>query len=155
MHRAVLVQSRSRKMKASELIHSLGPMFGVELPVSEEGTAQVLFDEDAVDFQAADGQLFVMADIGSADGCEDLYGTLLIANCLGNETLGCTIGLDAERRVLMLHRIIEGDWTEHEFQNVIAQFVKALRYWKAWTAAGGRVHEASLTSLGDSALLAV
>ncbi len=143
-------------MKASELIHSIGPMLGIELAVSDEDTAQVLFDDDAVDFQVADGRLFVMADIGSADGCENLYGSLLKANCLGAETLGCTIGLDAERRVLTLHRIIEGDWTDEDFQNVLAQFVKALRYWKEWAASGGSVTEdtAPVTD-GDGAMLAV
>ena len=97
----------------------------------------MLFDDDTVDFQTAESRLFIMADIGSAEGCESLYGSLLKANCLGIETLGCTIGLDAERNVLMLHRMLEGDWSEQDFQNVLAQFVKALRYWKDWSAAGG------------------
>lgn len=142
-------------MKASELMDSLGPMLGIDLPAGGDGAVDVLFDEDAVDFQAADGRLFVMADIGSADGCEALYGTLLKANCLGAETLGCTIGLDAERHVLTLHRLIEGDWTEAAFQDVVAQFVKALRYWKEWAAAGGSVHEDAAPPAGGATLLAV
>ncbi len=142
-------------MKASELIHCLGPMLGADLPASGDGPVLVLFDEDAVDFQAADGRLFVMADIGSAEGCEALYGTLLQANCMGAETLGCTIGLDAERRVLTLHRLVEGDWTELEFQALLGQFVKALRYWKEWALAGGSVHEDAAAPEGDAAMLAV
>ena len=141
-------------MRASQLMDSLGPMLGIDIPATGDGAVQVLFDEDAVDFQVADGGLFVMADIGRADGCEALYGTLLKANCLGAETLGCTIGLDAERRVLTLHRLIEGDWTEAEFQGVVAQFVKALRYWKEWATAGGSVHEVAVQPEG-SAMLAV
>ncbi len=142
-------------MKAEELFNSLGPMLGVEFPADGDGAVQVLFDEDAVDFQVADGRLFVMADIGPADGCESLYRALLKANCLGAETLGSTIGLDAERRVLTLHRLIEGDWNEQEFQDALAQFVKALRYWKEWAAAGGSVHEDADLPEGGAALLAV
>ncbi len=113
----------------------LGGLLGIAIESGDGSACRVLFDNDAVDFQTAGQTLFLIADLGSSKGCEDEYVALLRANCCGAETLGAVIGLDAERQVLTLHMMLTGAMEEEEFKSMLAAFLKAVRYWKAWVAA--------------------
>ncbi len=119
----------------TEIPNQLGDLLGISIDTAIDGACQVLFDEDAVEFQTAGQMLFLIADLGSARGCEDEYAALLRANCCGAETLGAVIGLDAERQMLTLHLMLTGAMEVEEFKEHLAAFLKALRYWKAWVAA--------------------
>ena len=121
-------------MKAAELVSELGSALGITLSLGEDGTCRVFFDEDAVDFEKSGESLYVMADIASASGREDAFKRLLSANCLGSETGGATLSLDAAREVFMLHAMFQEDTPYPAFEERIAVFVKALRYWKEWLA---------------------
>ena len=138
-------------IKVAEIPEALGAMLGIELSPGEGGACQVIFDEDAVDFQVAEGRLFIAADLGRLPESEGGCAELLKANCFGAETLGATIGLDAERQVLTMHMMLAGAIEEEEFKELLAAFVEALRRWKAWTAAGGVA--AAAGSHGTEALL--
>ncbi len=120
---------------ATEIPNQLNSLLGISIHAGENGACRVLFDDDAVDFQTAGPALFLIADLGSAKGCEDEFGALLRANCCGAETLGAVIGLDAERQMLTLHMMLTGAMEEEEFKSMLAAFLKAVRYWKAWVAA--------------------
>ena len=122
-------------IQVTEILDSLGAMLGIELSPGENGSCQVLFGDDAVDFQVSGRRLFIMADLGRTSVSEAECAALLKANCLGEETLGATIGLDAERQVLTMHLMLAGAIEEEEFKALLADFVKAVRYWKAWAAA--------------------
>ncbi len=119
----------------TEIPNQLGGLLGISINPSESGACRVLFDADAVDFQTAGRTLFLIADLGSFKGCEEECAALLRANCCGAETLGAVIGLDADRQVLTLHMMLTGALEEEEFKGLLAAFLKAVRYWKAWVAA--------------------
>lgn len=119
----------------TEIPNQLGGLLGISINPSESGACRVLFDADAVDFQTAGHTLFLIADLGSFKGCEEECAALLRANCCGAETLGAVIGLDADRQMLTLHMMLTGALEEEEFKALLAAFLKAVRYWKAWVAA--------------------
>ncbi len=119
----------------TDIPNQLGSLLGIAINPGENGACRVLFDTDVVDFQTAGPTLFLIADLGSFKGCEEECAALLRANCCGAETLGAVIGLDAERQVLTLHMMLTGALEEEEFQGLLAAFLKAVRYWKAWVAA--------------------
>ncbi len=119
-------------MNVELLISELGHALGIELKLSEAGTCGVFFDDDEVIFEQHDGQLYLIADLGSAVGRSDAYGRLLAANCLGQESGQATLGLDTGREEFTLHRILDGDMSYQEFEKILTVFVQALRYWKEW-----------------------
>ncbi|MBQ4200418.1 MAG: type III secretion system chaperone [Kiritimatiellae bacterium] len=114
-------------MTHAELLHELGERAGVELELSEAGTAAVKFDGDEIDFEADDGKLYIYAAIASADGREGVFGKLLEANNLLAGTNGATIGLDRERDTFTLCRMFEGETEYAVFERAVAGFVTALR----------------------------
>ncbi|MBQ9274275.1 MAG: type III secretion system chaperone [Succinivibrio sp.] len=129
-------------MNASELIVSLGNRLGIgELALSPEGTCSVIFDQDEVAFEVNSDRLFLIADIGPATGREDMYNALLRANHLGNGSAFGNLGLDWERDVFCLSKVIEADETEELFENQLALFVKTLRYWKEYLQNGPEAAE--------------
>lgn len=121
-------------MNAAELVAGLGAKLGVSLKLGEAGTCRVHFDDDTVDFEQSGDSLYIMADMGSASGREEAYGRLLTANCLGAESGGACIGLDAAREIFTLHVILRGDIPYEFFEAELTRFLKALRYWKEWLA---------------------
>lgn len=121
-------------MNATELVAELGAKLGISLKLSEAGTCRVHFDDDEVDFEQSGDSLYIMADIASASGREDACGRLLAANCLGAESGGACIGLDAGRNVFTLHTVMRGDTPYDSFEAALTLFIKALRYWKEWLA---------------------
>ncbi len=121
-------------MNGELLIGELGRAIGIDLKLSEAGTCGVFFDEDEVFFERHEGQLYLIAELGPAAGRRDAHTRLLEADCLGAESGQACIGLDAQREVFTLHRILEGELTSAEFEKALTLFIRALRYWKAWLA---------------------
>lgn len=119
-------------MNAQLLLDQLGAAVGVALPLSGTGTCRVFFDRDQVDFEQTADALYIMADVASASGRRDAYGRLLAANCLGAESGGACLSLDAERDMFMLHTIIREDMPYPAFEKELTLFIQALRYWKEW-----------------------
>ena len=121
-------------MEYSALIRELGNVLGIELALSDEGTCGVFFDEDEVMFEVSEERLFIMADIGQAQGRDDAALRLLRAANLGLETGFACAGLDEERGQFTLCRVLEGDLAYPDFEKILTVFVGALRYWKEWLA---------------------
>jgi len=122
-------------MDAQNLIRELGRHLGFSLDLSADGTCRVLFGEDAVDFEAKNHLLYLMADLGADPGRSDIYERLLAANHLGSETNGAAIGLDRDRRSFSLSIALDEAVDYAAFEAALVRFVKALRYWKEWLAA--------------------
>ncbi len=121
-------------MNAQELVAELGVKLGISLELSETGTCRVHFDDDDVDFEQAGNALYIMADIASAAGREDICGRLLAANNLGAESGGACIGLDVGRNTFTMHTVFRGGANYEDFEAELTLFIKALRYWKEWIA---------------------
>ena len=121
-------------MNGELLIGELAHTLGIEVKLSDAGTCGVFFDNDEVIFEMHEGRLYLIADLGSAEGREAAYGRLLAANYLGHESGRATLGMDTGRREFTLHRIIEGDMGYPEFEKSLTLFVQAARYWKGWLA---------------------
>lgn len=126
-------------MNAQELVRELGSVLGITLDMSTENTCQVIFFNDAVDFEVAEGvsgtndeALFIIANLGVAIEDADVLGRLLRANYLGGQTGGATISLSDEGFVL--HRELLMPMEYIDFEKVVEQFVESLRYWKEWIA---------------------
>ena len=119
-------------MNSELLIAELGRALGIDLKLSEAGTCGVFFDEDEVFFERHEGQLYLIAELGPAAGREDAYRRLLEADYLGHECGQGAIGIDANRREFVLHRVLDGEMGYPEFEKVLTVFVQAARYWKAW-----------------------
>lgn len=145
-------------MSATDLLAELGEKLGFPITLSGDGTCRVIFDEDAVDFELFGESLYVMADVGSAANREDAYGRLLEANCLGRESGGACLGLDASRDVFTLHRVFSADVSYTAFEEDLTLFVKALRYWKEWLALppaqGGAEEPIPMPAFGSGMLMA-
>ena len=124
-------------MTHAELLRKLGENAGVELELSEAGTAAVKFDGDEIDFESEEGKLYIYADIASADGREGAFGKLLEANNLLAGTDGATIGLDRERDTITLCRMFEGEMEYAAFERAVASFTTALRLVRRELAGGG------------------
>ena len=137
-------------MNGKALVRELGEALGAGLEMSGRNTCGVFFDEDEVVFEMHGGHLYVMADIGPAAGRRDAHTRLLEADCLGAESGQACIGLDAQREVFTLHRILEGELTSAEFEKALTLFIRALRYWKAWLAQppSGQAEKASFVPNG-------
>ncbi len=121
-------------MNSEELIQKLGERLDIQLQLSPQGTCRVELDSDIIDFEKVDNSLFIMADIASAEGREDAYQPLLIANNLRQNTGGCTVGLDLENKVFTLTYVVEGDVSFETFEVNLMRFLQTLRWWKAWLA---------------------
>lgn len=126
-------------MNAQGLVRELGSVLGIVLDMSSENTCQVVFFNDAVDFEVAEGvhetsdeALFIIANLGASIEDADVLGRLLRANYLGGQTGGATISLSDEGFVL--HRELMMPMEYADFEKVVEQFVESLRYWKEWIA---------------------
>ncbi len=119
-------------MNKGLLLDELGRVLGVSLKLSDKGTCGLFFDEDEVIFELHEGQLYLIADLGPAEGRQDAYGRLLEANYLGQESGQATFGVDTGRMEFTLHRILDGDMSYPEFERILTIFVQAIRYWKEW-----------------------
>ena len=85
-------------------------------------------------FEVSEARLFILADIGQAQGRDDAALRLLRAANLGLETGFACAGLDEERGQFTLCRVLEGDLAYPDFEKILTVFVGALRYWKEWLA---------------------
>ena len=121
-------------MNGKALIGELGKALGFALEMSDQNTCGVFFDQDEVVFEQHEDQLYIMADLGSAAGRRDAHTRLLEANCLGAQSGQACLGLDSQREVFTLHRILVGELTYGEFEKILTLFIRAVRYWKEWLA---------------------
>lgn len=123
-------------MTAQELLQELGTTLGIKPEFGNAGTCRLLFDDNAVDFEAADETLFLIAEVGSvpAEGREAVYARLLAANLFGAQTGGATLGLDQDKECVILHRALPLPCDYPPFEAALEGFVKSLRYWKEWLA---------------------
>ena len=120
-------------MKPADLIATLGDRLKIEdLVLSEQGVCSVFFDDDEVVFECNDDRLFIFAEIGSAQGRQDLYLELMQANHLGLGAAYGSIGLDVNKESFTQTRVFEGDITYGLFEKRVADFIIALRYWKRY-----------------------
>lgn len=119
-------------MDAQELIAKLGETLGFSLSLSQENTCQVIFDADAIDFEATGKDLFIMAELGAEIDNSNVFKRLLQANHLGAETGGASIGLAVNGFVL--HRQLAMPMEYQDFENIVANFIQTTRYWKEWLA---------------------
>ena len=121
-------------MNCENIISELGHALGIDLKLSEAGTCGVFFDKDEVFFERHESQLYLIAELGPAAGREGAYRRVLEADYLGHECGQGAIGIDANRREFVLHRVLDGKMGYPEFEKVLTVFVQAVRYWKAWLA---------------------
>ncbi|MBQ8173032.1 MAG: type III secretion system chaperone [Mailhella sp.] len=121
-------------MNAEQLIRELGNALGIDLELGVSRTCRVALDGDVVDFEASGESLWVMADLGPAQGREHVGTSLLAANSLGRQSGGATLALDEERGMFTMHMELWADMPYAVFEKRLAVFIKALRWWKAWLA---------------------
>ena len=121
-------------MDCERIIDELGRALGIDLRLSEAGTCGVFFDEDEIFFERHEDQLYLIAELGTSAGREDAHSRLLEANYLGQECGQGVIGIDADRREFVLHRVLDGEMDYPSFERALTVFVQATRYWKRWLA---------------------
>ncbi len=119
-------------MDSNDLMQKLGEALGFPLEMSEQNTCAVIFDQDEIVFEQHEDQLYIMADLGASAGRSDAHARLLEANCLGAQSGQACLGLDAQREVFTLHRIVDGELTCEAFEKILVHFIRAARYWKEW-----------------------
>ena len=121
-------------MTPEELIKELGRTLGAPMELSPVGTCRAAFDGDIIEFEKVDDDLWIMADLGSAENREDAVSSLLAGNRLGLQTGGATIALDEERAMFTMHMELWGEMPYLAFEARLTMFIKALRWWKEWLA---------------------
>ena len=111
-------------MKIRELIRNLGLRLGIaDLELSEDGSCSVTFGPDEVIFEQEGEMLFIIAEIGSAEGNEKIFRAMLDANHCGHGSGFGSIGWDCERNSFTLSRVIEGDFNNELFEKQLKLFV--------------------------------
>lgn len=121
-------------MNAEGLIKELGRTLGAPMELSPVGTCRAAFDGDVIEFEKVEDDLWIMADLGSAQNREDAVASLLAGNRLGIQTGGATIALDEERGMFTMHMELWGEMPYPTFEAKLTMFIKALRWWKDWLA---------------------
>lgn len=116
-------------MLPQDLIAELGKTLGLPLSL-ENGVCRVIFDADAVDFEASGETLFAMAELGPAAGRPDACERFMRANFAGQETGGAVLGIHDGS--FMLHMAFPEGTSGARFEAGVTALVKALRYWKEW-----------------------
>ncbi|MCR5537284.1 MAG: type III secretion system chaperone [Succinivibrio sp.] len=119
-------------MQVQEIFKTLGQRIGLSLSLTDEQTCSVLFDGDEVRFEVQDSQLFIYAEVGSLAGREDLYIRLLGANHLGQWSGFGSLGLDENKELLTLTRVLVLECSYAAFERELTLFIKVLRYWKTF-----------------------
>ncbi len=137
-------------MNGKDMMQKLGEALGFTLEMSAQDTCAVIFDQDEVIFEQHEDQLYLIADLASSAGREDAYARLLEANCMGAQSGQACLGLDVQREVFTLHRILEGELPYEEFEKILTLFIRAVRYWKEWLSlpVSGQAAESSAMPLG-------
>ena len=137
-------------MNGKDMMQKLGEALGFTLEMSAQDTCAVIFDQDEVIFEQHEDQLYLIADLASSAGREDAYARLLEANCMGAQSGQACLGLDVQREVFTLHRILEGELPYEEFEKILTLFIRAVRYWKEWLSlpVPGQAAEASAMPQG-------
>ena len=119
-------------MNGKDMMQKLGEALGFTLEMSAQGTCAVFFDQDEIIFEQHEDQLYLIADLASSAGRTDAYARLLEANCMGAQSGQACLGLDRQREVFTLHRILEGELSYEAFEKILTLFIRAVRYWKEW-----------------------
>ncbi len=119
-------------MNGKDLMQKLGEALGFPLEMSAQDTCAVIFDQDEVIFEQHEDQLYLIADLASSAGRTNAYARLLEANCMGAQSGQACLGLDAQREVFTLHRILDGELSYEAFEKILTLFIRAVRYWKEW-----------------------
>ena len=119
-------------MNGKDMMQKLGEALGFTLEMSAQDTCAVIFDQDEVIFEQHEDQLYLIADLASSAGREDAYARLLEANCMGAQSGQACLGLDRQREVFTLHRILDGELSYEAFEKILTLFIRAVRYWKEW-----------------------
>jgi len=140
-------------MDHSDLIRELGIALGIRLEPDGEGSCGVFFGDDEIHFEAGDGRLSIMADLGPSEGREDAAARLLKAASLGLETGFACVGIDDMRGQFTLCRTLEEDLTYRGFEEILSTFVGAVRYWKEWLALPPRTAAVSDAAFLDAGAL--
>jgi len=119
-------------MDGKRLMKELGEALGFSLEMSGQNTCAVIFEQDEIIFEQHENQLYIIADLGPSAGRADAHARLLEANCLGAQSGQACLGLDLQREVFTLHRILDGELSYEEFEKILTLFIRATRYWKEW-----------------------
>ncbi len=141
-------------MSCAELIHQLGQKLNIsDLSLTEDNTCGVLFDDDDVLFENVNGNLFIVAEIGSVDENErnKFFALFMDANHLGHGTAYGSIGYDEQRDIFTLTRIVSEDIEYEKFEEQLVVFLKTLRYWKRYIQ-DGKVSEDSTQESENNSL---
>jgi hypothetical protein len=119
-------------MNGKDMMQKLGEALGFTLEMSAQDTCAVVFDQDEVIFEQHEDQLYIIAELASSAGRTDAYARLLEANCMGAQSGQACLGLDRQREVFTLHRILDGELSYEAFEKILTLFIRAARYWKEW-----------------------
>ena len=149
-----LSNSKENVMNIVQLIGELSHALGIELKLSDAGTCGVFFDEDEIFFERHENQLYLIAVLGPDIGRGDAYRRMLEANYLGHECGQCTIGLDANRREFVLHRVLDGEMGYPEFEKILTVFVQVVRYWKRWLEQPIKEAQSAASHFPDGGMMA-
>lgn len=114
-------------------LKELGTLLGLDVQLSVENTCAISFDDELVEFETTDFGLFVFGAIGSLEGKEFLYKTILEGNftCMRHEMASMCL----EKDTLVLHRIFPNPLDTETLVDGLSQFVTGMRYWKGWLEA--------------------
>ena len=119
-------------MSAKDLLDRLGTVLSVSADLSSDNTCALQFDDVGVHFEAANGMLYVLTELGTSPDIDSIARRLLEANFLGEKTNGATLALDRETGCVTLHAIFDENCSYDFFEKRLSQFVLAARYWRVW-----------------------
>ncbi|WP_295355062.1 type III secretion system chaperone [uncultured Succinivibrio sp.] len=117
-------------MNAQELIKELGSNLGLELEFSEEHTCALKFGEVTVFFEEYEDKLYLICELGSSVGKEDLFPHLLSENYLGRATANAVLSHDEIKSEFMLHLILQQNITYQQFERILDNFVYTAKKYK-------------------------
>ncbi len=116
-------------MTYDEIISELGKNIGIDdLSFSHENNCCVVFDKkDEIVFEKSDNRMFMIANLGTSHGKENVFRSLLEGNYLGNLSAFGSIGINSDLDEFTLTRVFEGDIEYHDFEQSLAYFIVCMR----------------------------
>ncbi len=121
----------------SEYIANYGKEIGLpDLKLNEDGICSLSFDEKLnvdIVYRKDEEQVIFASPIGNipAEGQENFFKQLLIANAFGIENAGAILGIEEdENRVVLSYMFISSTFSFELFKTVLANFVDLVEAWQ-------------------------
>ena len=125
-------------MTAYELLMVLGTGLELDIELNSDNICCILFEQDAVNFEILDADtpdeaLLITTPIGPvpAENRGAVLEALLANNVLSRSGGKASMGLDLDKNMIFMHRILDIPTEFHVFEDALVYVIALARHWKS------------------------